>query len=253
MMTNMLISERIKYKRSFAKKLIFIAPLFFVLYGIIIRFYLPEQTTLPWDVLLAMIFNWWPVLFVPIGIALICTLVELIEKKSGNYRSIRSNNISLYKLWFSKITIIGYYLLLSSIMLILSTLVTGIWTTNGEIPLVKIVKASLLIWLTALSLIPIHLFVAHRFGNFVSLGLGIVAMLIGVLSAPESYWIFIPWSWPTRLMAPLIGVHPNGVMLDTGDPLLDSSVIPIGLMVSIIFLITTSTLTAYLFKKRELR
>ncbi|GFN31384.1 lantibiotic immunity ABC transporter MutE/EpiE family permease subunit [Paenibacillus xylaniclasticus] len=253
MMTDMIISEWIKYKRSFAKKLAFIAPLFFILYGAILSYYLPEQTKPTWDVLLAMIFNWWPILFIPIGISLLCTLAELREKKAGNYRSIRSNNISMFKLWFSKITVIGFYMLLSSSVLMLTALLTGLWTAGGDIPFSKIIGAGGVIWLVALGLIPIHLYAAARFGAFAGLLLGLVAMFTGVLAAPQTYWIFVPWSWPIRLMSPMVGVHPNGVMLQAGDPLLDSSVIPTGLIVSLLFLIVSSVITAYLFSRREVR
>jgi ABC-2 type transport system permease protein len=249
----MIAAERLKYKRSFAKKLALVAPLFFALYGAVIRIYLPDQTKLPWDLLLSMIFNWWPVLFIPIGIALLCTLAEIREKKAGNYRSLRANHISFVKLWYSRIAVIGFYLLLSSIVLMMAALAAGGLTSGGALPLAEVVGASLLIWLVSLSLIPIHLFAAARFGAFAGLALGPAAMFAGVLAAPQSYWLFVPWSWPIRLMCPVIGVHPNGVMLDPGDPLLDPSVIPAGLVASLLGLAVFSALTAYWFSKREVR
>jgi len=249
----MIASELIKYKRSFASKLALIAPCFFALYGVILHIYLPGQEKLSWDLLLSMVFNWWPVLFVPLGIALLCTLAENREKRAGNYRSIYSNNISLSKLWFSKIVAISLYMLLSSVVLILVVLAVGVWKAEGAVPFMQIAEASLLIWLLALSLIPIHLFVAARFGVFAGLASGVVAILLGVLSAQESYWLFVPWSWPTRLMAPMIGVHPNGVMLSPGDPMLDASVIPFGIAASLLFLVVSASLTAWWFARREVR
>lgn len=250
---NMITAELIKYKRSFAKKLALIAPLFFVLYGAIIALNLPEQTKISWDLVLSIIFNWWPVIFVPIGIGLLCTLAENREKKAGNYRSLLANHIRLSNLWFSKIIAIGYYMLISSVVLIFATLATGLWTAGGNIPLVTIIGASLLIWLVSLSLIPMHLFTAARFGVLASLLLGFIGLLAGVLAADQPYWFFIPWSWAIRLMCPVIGVHPNGILLGADDPLLDHSVIPIGIIASLLWLALSSVLTSYWFSRREVR
>jgi len=252
-MMSMILSERLKYKRSFAKKLALTAPLFFALYGVIVRFYLPDRSLLAWDALLAMIFNWWPVLFVPVGVALLCVLAENRERKAGRYRGLRANNISLPKLWLGKIAVLGYYQLMASIVLIAATVAAGLITASGDVPLLKIVQASLLIWLVSLGLIPIHLFAAARFGAFAGLALGAAAMFAGVLAAPGPYWFAVPWSWPTRLMAPLIGVHPNGVTLQAGDPLLDASVMPIGIAASLLFLAASSALTARWFARSEVR
>jgi ABC-2 type transport system permease protein len=252
-MMNIVASERLKYKRSFAKKFALAAPLFFVLYGAVIRFLLPDQSNLPWKLLLSMIFNWWPVLFIPMGTALLCTLAENREKKAGNYRSLCSNNISIPKLWVSKILVIGYYMLASSVVLIFAAVAAGLLTAGGDVPLADIVGSSLLIWLVSLGLVPVHLFAAARFGAFGGLASGIAGIVAGVLAADRPFWIAVPWSWPIRLMSPMIGVHPNGVLLDPGDPLLDPSVIPAGIAASLLFLAAGSALTAHWFAGREVR
>lgn len=253
MMANILRSEWIKSRRSFAKKLAMAAPFFFVLFAAVMRIFLPEQGRLPWELLLSMIFNWWPVLFVPMGIALLCSLTEVRERKAGSYRAVMSNDISAAKLWFGKIAMLGWLLLLSSAMLIVAAWAAGLLAAGGEVPLARIGAASFLIWLTALGLIPIHLFAAVRFGAFANLALGIAGMAAGVLGADDAYWMFIPWSLPTRLMSPVIGVHPNGVPLEAGDVLLDPSAIPIGIASSLIFLVLFSAATAWWFSQREVR
>ncbi|MNO03291.1 hypothetical protein D3C81_2239470 [compost metagenome] len=78
-------------------------------------------------------------------------------------------------------------------------------------------------------------------------------MFAGVYAAPGPNWIYIPWSWPLRLMCPVAGVHPNGVLLPAGDPLLDPSVIPIGIAVSLLFFVCSSWLTGLWFARREVK
>ena len=62
-------SENLKYKHSFARKLVVFAPLFFALYGAITQMYLPAGTKTSWEMLTSLIFNWWPFIFMPLGTA----------------------------------------------------------------------------------------------------------------------------------------------------------------------------------------
>lgn len=78
-------------------------------------------------------------------------------------------------------------------------------------------------------------------------------MFAGVLTAPKPNWLYVPWSWPLRLMSPVAGVNPNGVPLLPGDPLLDTSVIPAGIAVSLLFFAACSWLTGVWFARREVK
>lgn len=246
-------SENLKYKRSFAKKLAIFAPLFFALYGAIMQIYLPEGAKPSWETFVSLVFNWWPLFFMPLGTALLCALSDNRERKSGGYRNLRVHPVSPHRLWYGKIMVLALYTLLSSVALIIIVLLTGSLTASGAIPYVDIVKAALLIWFVSLSLIPIQLFVATWKGMVTSMALGIFGMLAGVLMAAQTAWYALPWSWALRLMCPVIGVHPNGVRLTAGDPLLDTSVIATGMLTSIVAFAILSWITAIWFSKREVR
>jgi len=252
-MLNIIQSEHLKYKHSFSKKLVFIAPLFFVLYAVIVRIYIPSGEGTPWEFFICMVFNWWPLLFIPLGTALLCALAEGRERKAGNYRGLRVYNINPSSFWFGKIAVLAFYTLLSSVIMIFVVFFAGLMIAQGTVPFAKIVEASLVIWLISLSIIPIQLLAAAWKGAVAPVGLSILGMLAGVLSAPKSSWVFVPWSWPLRLMCPIIGVHPNGVPLEASDPLLNPSVIPPGIVISLVFFVITAILTAIWFSKREVR
>ncbi len=87
----------------------------------------------------------------------------------------------------------------------------------------------------------------------INVAVGFAGMLSGVLRAPEKYWIFNPYSWATRLMCPLIGVHPNGIVLNQGDPLLNGDVVGIGIILSMISFSILLFITGKLFEKKEFR
>lgn len=252
-MLNLLRAEVLKSKRTFARKLVCGAPLFFVLYAIFVKMRLPDQSIGGWDALLFMVFNWWPVLFVPIGTALLCGLTEAREKKSGAERSLRALPVSPRRLWLAKTVVLAGHTLISTGVLVVSVLIAGLLIADGPIPFADIAMASAVVWLLSAALIPLHLLVAVWKGTTLSLLLGLAGMFAGVLAAPRPYWLLVPWSWPTRLMAPLVGVHPNGVPLPAGDPLLSRAVIPAGFVAAITFLTITLFLTALWYGRREVR
>ncbi|MCL9969708.1 lantibiotic immunity ABC transporter MutE/EpiE family permease subunit [Anoxybacillus kestanbolensis] len=246
-MLNMFESERLKYKRTFAKKLVFIAPLFFILYAIIT---MPAMNSAH-NYFEYTVFNWWPLIFVPVGTALIASLSTIREKKSGNDRALRCHDISITGLWWSKIAVIAYYMLLSTVELVILLILLKCFLPNSLSSATVAVFAGLIIWLTSLSYIPIGLFIAEQFGMVVSIIVSVVGLAMGVVAAAQPYWLFIPWSWGMRLMCPIVGVHPNGVPLEKGSPLLDPSVIPIGLAIALIMFLLLSFLTAVWFARKE--
>ncbi|WMJ15927.1 lantibiotic immunity ABC transporter MutE/EpiE family permease subunit [Geobacillus proteiniphilus] len=246
-MLNMFQSEHLKYKRTFAKKLVFIAPLFFVLYAMIT---MPTMNSTR-HYFEYTVFNWWPLIFVPIGTALTASLSVSREKKSGNDKALRCLDISIVRLWWSKIAVIAYYMLLSTIELIVLLVLLKWFLPNSLSSATVAVFASLVIWMSSLAYIPIGLFIAERFGMAASILVSVIGLALGVVMAAQPYWLFIPWSWGMRMMCPIVGVHPNGVPLEKGNPLLDPSVIPIGLTIALVMFLLLSFLTAVWFSRKE--
>lgn len=258
---NGLRSELYKYKRTFMGKLIVFIPIFFAVYASVIQIIMKNNslaeasgnTSADWIMILALVFNWWSFLFLPLGMALFAGLAAAQEKKAGNYRALRSHNISPVRLWVNKIIGMAVYSLLSAIVLFIVVIVTGACISTGVIPLGKIAAGCMACWFTSLTLIPIQLWLATWGGALVSFGAGFIGMIIGVLAAPTEYWIAIPWSWATRLMCPIIGVHPNNLILEANSPLLNSSVIPMGIMVSAVIFLLIAALTGVWFSRREIK
>ncbi|NNU75259.1 lantibiotic immunity ABC transporter MutE/EpiE family permease subunit [Clostridium estertheticum] len=248
-MINYLQSENLKYKRTFSRKLIVMAPLFFILYALLTMANMGTEN----NYFIIMVFNWWPLIFMPIGSALLCSLSDAKERKAGNYRGLRSHNVRSIRLWLSKNAIIAFYMFLSSIILIAVVFLYSFLKSGNMAPFLKICEASMVIWITSVGLIPIYLFLATWLGMVASIGSALIGLSAGVIMANGPSWIFVPWSWPLRLMCPIVHVHPSGAPLQNGDILMNPSVILIGIIVSIVFLIITSLLTSIWFSKREVR
>jgi len=69
-MIHYLLSENLKFKRTFSRKLIVAVPLFFLLFS----FFTQQNLQTEDHYFMEMVFNWWPLLFMTIGSALLSTL-----------------------------------------------------------------------------------------------------------------------------------------------------------------------------------
>ena len=217
---------------------------------------MPPDAVRGWDHVITMVFNIWTVAFLPLGMALFAFLTDSQERKAGNYRALRAHNVSPARIWIDKIIVMAIHTFLSTVVLMAAAIISGlITTTTGkwDIPWRTLLAAGMLTWLSTLVLISIQLWAAAWKGMFFSMGLGFAGMLVGVFAAAKPYWVFCPWSWGTRMMCPLLQLNPNGVMLDAGDPLLNSSVLPIGIVVSILVFFVVTAATAIWFNRREVR
>lgn len=249
---NGLKSELLKYKRTFTKKLIVFIPLFFVLYSIIIKLYLPTFSN-SWKGITALVFNWWPLIFLPLGMGLFATLTALQEKKAGDYRSLLAHDTSPMAVWFHKVAAMAILSLLSALVLAGSIIICGVFSSRGDIPITQILTGCFVCWLASLVLIPIHLWAATWKGVFLNLGVAFLGMIAGVIAAPQPTWPAVPWSWATRLMCPVAGIHPNGTVLVTGSTLLDASVIPVGITLSVMMFLILTVITGVWFQRREVK
>ncbi len=62
-------------------------------------------------------------------------------------------------------------------------------------------------------------------------------------------WIWPP-SVPVRLMCPVLGIMPNGIIAYPGNPLLNSGVILPGVIISFVWFVLFSFLMVVCFKKK---
>jgi len=252
-MMNILQSELLKYKRTFTRRLIVFAPLFFILIALPQKLFMPTDDFRPWQLTLDLVYNWWPVIFIPIGMALFATLTVSQEKKAGNYRGLRTHDIPPAFIWMAKVMVMGFHTLLATFVLIAATILSGLITGGSSIPWFKIFAGSFTTWIVSLAILPLQLWAATWRGIFASMAMGFLGLITGVVAADQPYWVYVPWSWATRLMSPIIGVHPNGTHLESTSPLLNTSVLPVGIGISLVTLVIFTFITAAWFSRREVR
>lgn len=243
-MLNFLKAENLKCRRTFAKKLVFIAPFLTVLLSGISGMYLVQNG-----------YNWWYTILFPGFITLTTALVNQIEERKLRYRSVFALPVSLQKIWISKVLLIAIYTSAACI-LHLAGISLGKFLINptSAITVGQMTEATLILIIASLWQIPFCLFLSKKFGLMaailINLGAGIV---LGILAATESFWWACPYSWATRLMCPVLGILPNGTMASQGDVLRNPGVIPVGIVLSIALFLLLLAVTAKWFHRQEVK
>jgi ABC-2 type transport system permease protein len=250
---NLMRSEFLKSKRTLMRKLLVLAPLFFLLMALPQKLLMPADYWRPWQLILDLVYNWWPLIFVPMGTALLAALAESQERKAGHYRGLRSRPLHPARLWIAKVLVMGFHTLSATLVLIAAIVLSGLITASGGIPWGRIFAGGFTVWLVSLAIIPLHLWAAAWKGTIFGMAVGLIGLASGAAAAASPYWVYVPWSWPIRLMCPIIGVHPNGTLLDAASPLRNSSVIPEGIVLSLAAFLLFTWLTAAWFSRREVR
>ena len=89
-----IISENMKIKRTFAKRLMFIAPFMIIVFS----------TLMAGPYFQIDIYNWWYTIIFPGVLAVECLLLLNIDGKNKN-KGVLSLNVNLKKVWVSKVVV----------------------------------------------------------------------------------------------------------------------------------------------------
>lgn len=241
-MVHCIKAENLKCRRTFARKLVFIAPLLMVfLAGISGTYYVQNG------------YNWWYVILLPGFITLATALVNQIEERKLHYRTVFALPLPLRKIWISKVLLLAIYVL-TACTLHLSGMIVGKLLINpaSAFAITGMIAATSILIVASLWQIPFCLFLSKKYGLMaallINLGAGIV---LDLFAATESFWWACPYSWAARLMCPVLGILPNGTLALRGDILLNPGVIPAGIALSVALFLLLLAVTANWFQRQE--
>lgn len=199
--------------------------------------------------------NHWALVWLPAAVALLAGLLHKLERKSTGYRTVFGSPVNPAKVWLAKNISIAALLLLASLLLWIGVAVFDLLflgTETSADTLLRCLIALLVSWTAVLWQIPLYLWLAQKISYFalilLSCGLSILA---GTEYAPESNWWAVPWAWVLRLQAPLLKLHPNGIPLEAGSPLLQYDGFPQAILISVVLLAAVAVLSTALFTGRK--
>ena len=232
MMINMIKAEFIKEKRGANSKLIFIVPVVFVVFNLLMVS-LMGQSPEGKSYILATSFNWYPVMILPIVLSLLAVNIMGKEKQEhlGRYNSM---NLGIGKMMIAKNIVV--FSELFAILFISSLLIyfVGKMILGETIFIHTLIIATLCLFVGSLPIATLSLLIYRLFNK--RLPVIIINFLFtfpSAVIAVTNYWEFFPWAYNLRILSPIIGVHPNGTFLSLGSPMLDISPVYTGLALSL--------------------
>ena len=236
-----MISELYKIKRTFCKKLIFIAPLAIILIaGILLGGYNFQNGA----------YNWWYTMFLPGFLSIICgTIVE--KDKKLKYNNIFTLSINKSTVWISKIMACSFMCLISSIIFVIGIILGG-FVFGQAMSFYQIIKGTIVLFVTFLWQIPLCMILCGKFGMIITVLINMAANIVGVVGFSDGkIWYLYPFSISSRLMCPILNILPNGLIAEKGNALLNSDVIIPGVIISLVCFLLLTTFTVMWFNRQE--
>lgn len=238
---NCILAERLKWKRTFAPKLVWIAPVVTLLLCFVLG---------AGSVFQIGAYNWWYTTLLPGALIIFCSLVMQKDARM-KYRSVLAMPLDLKKIWVSKILACAGLLLASCVIFFIGVTAGG-RLLGQSIPLLNSIAGSLLIFTTFLWQIPLCLYLSGKCGMFVTILLNLAGNVVcGILFADKTSWWMMPYSIPIRLMCPVLNILPNGLPVEADSLLLDSGVILPGVLISLAWFGVLSLVTTIWFQRQE--
>lgn len=231
-MVNILKAELIKEKRSANFKLLLIVPIGFLIFNLIMGSLMapdPEGKSY----LIATTFNWFPILILPIIISLLTTNI-LKKEKQDQLNLQKSLGLDNKKIKLAKVLVVILELFVIILLSSLITYLIGGLLLGKNISLGLVLKAGLVLFAGSLAIVGFSFLIMSLVNkSFVVIILNFIMSLVSPIPATSNMWKFYPHFYSLRMLAPVIGVHPNGTFLEKGSELWNAQVIPIAIILSL--------------------
>lgn len=203
-------AEQMKYRRTFLKKLAIFMPL---VTALLAAWLMPSYFAVN-------SYNWWYVGLYPGYIGVLCGCLGGKDKGKKNH-TIWSLPCSMGNIWDAKLLVGAKMSGLAMLCMLLFTGVIGkLMEVIGQVqyvapPSVAMqLAAGVVMWLTTLWQIPVCLYLSQKMGTFLMLILHTVLNLaLAVTVSLKPFFALFPGAITARLMCPVLGVLPNGLLL----------------------------------------
>lgn len=242
-MKNIIRAEQLKMAHTFGKML----PVVAAVLNLFLALFMLAGVK---NVFPAGAWNWWYGMLLPGMLAILCYL-NIKKEKKIKYYNILALQVPVEKSWVGKIICISLSLLLANLIIFAGTLIGGAILGTTITPLGGICGA-ILLTISYLWEIPLFLFLSAKFGMFVSIFSSMVLSVTGVVTLADSdLWWSYPASIPIRLMCPVLGILPNGLLVPADSELNNMNVVFPGVLLSILWFIVLTVLTSIWIRNME--
>ncbi|MGI1767469.1 lantibiotic immunity ABC transporter MutE/EpiE family permease subunit [Streptococcus uberis] len=247
-MKQIFLSNLFKLKNTSINKLIFLFPIICIMLSILFSalggesiLRLTAETTV----------NQWGIIWINVIIAVNSGLLNKLELDSNKYSFYLSRDVDLKKVEYTRVLLVAFISLITSIMLGLMLMVLGIIIPTPSLAsLSGILVTIFLIWLTSLWQIPFTLWLSRKTNLYFTMIINTISpLIIGTSFSLLDNWYMFPYDWSLKLLEPMTKMRINGIPFGA-EYIPDYSQIFISLFLGIIFFILLSGLSAISFKKQ---
>ena len=207
------LAERLKYRRTVFVYLLVFMPVLLVFLA----------ASLTGSFFVVDSYNWWYMGLYPGLIGIVCGMIGGKDKKKKNV-TIGSLPCSMERIWDAKVLVGAAASGMAMLCTILLTLIAETVmeyllhvTFIYQPPIKAQLLAGVLIWLTSLWQVPFCLFLSQKTGLFwmLLLHMGSDAVVSAIFSL-KPWFAFFPGAITSRLMCPVLGILPNGLLAVEG-------------------------------------
>lgn len=248
-------SEILKTKRSFVRKMLVLMPVVTVLLTWFMNGNYAQE----------LAYNCWYLLFLPFTESYVCGYLISADRKK-NFHGLWGIMQEKQKTGYAKM-VVGSLLVMSTnaVFVVLIALV-GVMTEGrlvqetGDvveygISLGDNLLAGVLLTVIFAWQIPLFLWITIKTNTIVSVGLSVFCnFVIACLCATESFW-WIPFAIPARLMCHVLGILPNGLMVEEGTykGVLEGGfpIVFCGVMITIVLCVVMTGVLGKAFDRQE--
>lgn len=206
-MGSYLKSEHLKYKRTFCKKLVIIAPVTVALLAFLMGGFYWYQS---------LLLYWWYAFILSGALALICSLANHREGGKAKYAHIFSQPINIKRFWISKNLMVMYLFGLMQIMLLLlGNIPYVISPSTVQFHLGVLFLGVCMIFITEIWQIPLCMFLSKKFGLYVAIIVNVLLGLISPIIFKSSIisWI-VPYCWAAKALQYSLGIKVSGDLME---------------------------------------
>ena len=240
-MMRVVASEFLKYKRTFTRKLILIAPLTVA----VMVFFVGLD-----DFYQNGCYNIWYMFFLPAFLVLACSGIVMKDQKKLHNHAVLALPVKPEKIMLGKILISVLFSFIAC-MLFPLIILPGVFKDAHWIPILLSFWSSLLLFLTTAWLVPFSFFLIEHLGTPVTVLLqaGLYSVCSVFLAETDFWWV--PYAIPARLMCAVIQVRPNGLSVPAGDALLSPTVILPGIFITLALFAFMTMITVQSYRNME--
>lgn len=192
-------------------------------------------------------YNWWYIGLYPGMIGIVCGMIGGKDKKKKNF-TLWSLPCEMGKIWDAKIFTGAFFSGLSVIFLtVLSFAVAKLLGEGLHIeflaqPSAKMqILAGIVLFVTTLWQVPFCLFLSQKIGSFPMFLVHMGSFtLMSTMASLKPWYMALPGGITSRLMCPLLGILPNGLLAREGSvtyspEFMESWNLPVGVLASLIW------------------